>query len=65
MEVYTIKSAKTGKYLTSLFSDKHSDTFKAKEFKSGTCYYYNIKQIAEDIAKQLNGVVETITLNIK
>jgi hypothetical protein len=47
---YTIKSK--GKYLSSLFSDSHKETFKASS-KFKDVYYYNVKQVAEDIAKQL------------
>lgn len=47
---YTIKSK--GKYLSSLFSDSHKETF-ASPTKFKAVYYYSVKRIAWDVAKQL------------
>jgi hypothetical protein len=54
---YTIKSK--GKYLSSLSSDSHKETFAASS-KFKDVYYYNVKQIAEDIANQLESQFEEL-----
>lgn len=59
---YTIRSNKTGKYITSLFSDKQSKTFTANEFNKNTCYFWNVKDIALVIAVQLDGYLEEVTI---
>lgn len=53
MTKYFLKSEKNGKYLSSLFTDYHSEAFAASEPIPKTCYYYFSEEAAKDIIKQL------------
>lgn len=53
--LYAIRSRLNGKWLSNLFEDTHSQTFQGETLEDA--YYWNIKQIAEEIAKTENGVV--------
>lgn len=57
---YVIRSNVTGKYLDHLFEDDHEKTFQSKKTDIGSCYHWNVKTIAERVARENNGTVETI-----
>lgn len=57
---YIIKSNINGKYLSNLFEDDHENTFQSPKTDIGACYHWNVKEIAERIARKNNGTVETI-----
>ena len=57
---YYIQSNKTGKYLSNLFEDRHAKQFQEAKPIAGKCYYYETKQIALDVAAQLNGAIVAI-----
>ena len=57
---YIIKSNINGKYLNYLFEDEHESTFQSHKTDIGGCYHWNVKEIAERVARENNGTVETI-----
>lgn len=65
--VYTIRSIANGKYLTNLFTDYHHEMYQADEFTpahaTGGCYFYNIKEVAEDVARQILGEVVEVEVS--
>ena len=56
MNIYAIRSNKTGKYLSNLFENQHSKRFQGSTFHPDTCYWYRIKRVAEDIALNMDGI---------
>lgn len=58
---YAIRSKKNGKYLSMLFEDKHEKAFTANNAERFKCYFWVVKDVAESVAKQMNG--EVVTLN--
>lgn len=53
MTKYFLKSEKNGKYLSSLFTDSHTEAFSAEEALPSKCYYYFSEETAKDIIKRL------------
>lgn len=49
---YTLQSIRTGKYISSLFSDKHNDTFNSRSFDG--CYTWNSLEAIKKIKDQIN-----------
>ncbi len=62
---YALKSKTNGKYLTHLLTDYHFEQFTAKKFSFPRhCYCYNIKEIAEEVAKELGAEVIDVTKEV-
>lgn len=49
---YTLQSMITGKYISSLFSDSHNETFNTRSINE--CYTWNSLQIVKDIKNQID-----------
>lgn len=54
---YAIKSNVNGKYLSNLFEDTHSAMFQGTRISRDDCYFWDIGDIAEDVARNENGSV--------
>lgn len=52
---YTIKSKKTGKYISNLFEDKDSKIFQAEKPEKGKVYFWFNLDTAYRIARETNG----------
>jgi len=53
---YILQSKLNGKYLSNLFEDTHNKMFQGTKIDR-EIYYYDIKQIAEDVAAQIDAIV--------
>lgn len=53
--LYAIRSSLNNKWFSNLFEDEHEKIFQGESLED--VYYWNIKQIAEEIANVSNGVV--------
>lgn len=50
--VYTLQSIRTGKYISSLFSDGHNETFQGWSFDD--CYTWNSLEVVTKIKEEIN-----------
>lgn len=51
-DVYTLQSIKTGKYISSLFSDSHNETFKGRS--TDDAYTWNTLEAVTKVKEKIN-----------
>lgn len=51
-DVYTLQSIRTGKYISSLFSDSHNETFDSRSLEG--CYTWNSLEAITKIKNQID-----------
>ena len=57
---YAIRSKVNGKYLSMLFEDKHEKAFGADKPERFKCYFWIVKETADQIADEMSGEVVTL-----